>query len=77
MSREKERRKLTEYAAPPLVKPFAMTGKALDFTFRIPDSHPSLGQAAVLIFPAVHPKLFADQPESSQYFNDSPSAPKL
>ena len=62
-----ESEKLTECVAPPPVEPFTPRGKALCFPLRIPDSDPSLNQASVLVFPEVHPKLLAGQPEPSQY----------
>ena len=62
-----QREKLTERVAPPPVEPFTPGGKALCFPLRIPDSDSSLNQASVLVFPEVHPKLFAGQPEPSQY----------
>ena len=75
--RRREERFPTECEAPFLVKSLSMTVKHLGFTFIIPASAPSLGQAGRLIFPVVHSKLFRDQPGSSQYLHDYPSATKF
>lgn len=70
--RRREERFPTKCATPPLVKPFSITRKYLNFRFRIPGSNLSLGQVGELNSPAAHPELSGDQPPSSQHLDDSP-----